>query len=231
MPRPFKSGRAPALIASSLVLAGAIGGTAIAASSGGGSEPKTKAHEATVKRTVDREIRRLAPKEIRKIAPRLHVAFAKNSGYSGRSASALAADNANSVKKTGVVSANVGQRVNLLTVGPFTFSLLCRQGVSTASPAEGSVVGEIDVVSTEDKAAIETSSTSQAAEFPAGSQFPLTDRSTSTNPKTAPDEPNFDGDGGFFTALAPSGTVVSGDAYVGTHILGHDCVGGLFALS
>jgi hypothetical protein len=135
------------------------------------------------------------------------------------------------VKKTGVVFANVGQRVNLLTIGPFTFSLLCRQGVATASPAEGSVVGEVDLVSTEDKSAIETSSTSQAPEFPAGAQFPLTDRSTSTNPKTAPDEPNFDGDGGYFTALAPSGAVVSGDAFVGTHIMGHDCAGGLFALS
>jgi hypothetical protein len=221
MSRLLKSGRGPALIASSLVLAAAIGGTAIAASNGSSpSKPSAKAHPASVKRTVDREIR--------KLAPRLHVAFAKNSNNASRSASSVAAD---SVKKTGVVFANVGQRVNLLTIGPFTFSLLCRQGVATASPAEGSVVGEIDLISTEDKSAIETSSTSQAPEFPAGTQFPLTDRSTSTNPKTAPDEPNFDGDGGYFTALAPSGAVVSGDGYVGTHIMGHDCAGGLFALS
>src|ERR671930_230608 len=119
MPRLFKSGRGPALIASSLVLAAAIGGTAIAATSGGGSEPKTKAARASVKRQVDREIH--------KLAPRLHVAFAKNSNNAGRSASALTADNSNSVKKTGMVSANVGQRVNLLTIGSFTFSLLCRQ--------------------------------------------------------------------------------------------------------
>jgi hypothetical protein len=220
MSRLLKSGRGPALIASSLVLAAAIGGTAIAATSGGGSEPKTKAAKASLKRQIDREVH--------KLAPRLHVAFAKNSNNAARSAAAKAMDG---YQKTGVVFASVGQRVNLIAVGPFTFSLLCRQGVSTASPAEGSVVGEVDLISTEDKTAIETASTSQAAQFPVNTQFPLTDRSTSTNPKTAPDEPNFDGDGGFFTALAPSGAVVSGDAYVGTHIMGHDCAGGLFALS
>jgi hypothetical protein len=203
------------------VLAAAIGGTAIAATSGGGgSQPQTKAAKASLKRQIDREVH--------KIAPRLHVAFAKNASNASRSAAAKGMDG---YKKTGVVFANVGQRVNLLTVGSFTFSLLCRQGVATASPAEGSVVGEVDVISTEDKTAIETSSTSQAAEFPANTQFPLTDRSTSTNPKTVPDEPNFDGDGGYFTALAPSGTVISGDAFVGTHILGHDCAGGLFSLA
>jgi hypothetical protein len=220
MSRLFKSGRGPALIASSLVLAAAIGGTAIAATSGGGAEPKTKAAKASITRQIDRRIH--------KLAPRLHVAFAKNSNNASRSNGSTSVDG---YKKTGVVYANVGQRVDLLTVGPFKFSLLCRQGVATASPAEGSVVGEVDLLSTEDKTAIESSSTSQAAEFPANTQFPLTDRSTSTNPKTAPDEPNFDGDGGLFTALAPSGTVVHGNAFVGTHLAGHDCAGGLFAFS
>src|SRR5919198_3338540 len=219
--RALKGGRAPALIASSLVLAAAIGGTAIAAS--GGSAPSkrsAKAQQASVKRTVDREIH--------KLAPRLHVAFAKNSNNASRSNGATTMDG---YKKTGVVYANVGQRVDLLTIGPFKFSLLCRQGVATASPAEGSVVGEVDLLSTEDKTAIASSSTSQAAEFPANTQFPLTDRSTSTNPKAAPDEPNFDGDGGLFTALAPSGTVVHGNAFVGTHLAGHDCAGGMFVFS
>ena len=220
MSRPFKSGRGPAVIASSLVLAAAIGGTAIAATSGGGSEPKTKAAKASLNRAID--------KRIRKLAPRLHVAFAKNSDNASRSNGSTSLDG---YKKTGVVYATVGQRVNLLTVGPFTFSLLCRAGVNDASPAEGSVVGEIDLISTEDKTAIESSSTSQAAEFPVNTQFPLTDRSTSTNPKTAPDEPNFDGDGGLFTALAPSGAVVHGNAFVGTHLSGHDCAGGLFVFS
>jgi hypothetical protein len=220
MPRLFNSGRGPAVIASSLVLAAAIGGTAIAATSGGGSEPKTKASKASLNRTID--------KRIRTLAPRLHVAFAKNSNNAARSNGSTTFDG---YKKTGVVYASVGQRVNLLTVGPFTFSLFCRAGVNNASPAEGSVVGEVDLVSTEDKTAIESSSTSQAAEFPVNTQFPLTDRSTSTNPKTTPDEPNFDGDGGLFTALAPSGTVVHGNAFVGTHLSGHDCAGGVFAYS
>jgi hypothetical protein len=220
MPRFFKSGRGPAVIASSLVLAAAIGGTAIAATSGGGSEPKTKAAKSSLTKQID--------KRIKKLAPRLHVAFAKNSNNAARSNGATTMDG---YKKTGVVYATVGQRVNLLTVGPFTWSLLCRAGVSNASPAEGSVVGEVDLVSTEDKTAIESSSTSQAAQFPVNTQFPLTDRSTSTNPKTAPDEPNFDGDGGLFTALAPSGTVVHGNAFVGTHLSGHDCAGGVFVFS
>jgi hypothetical protein len=220
MSRLFKSGRGPALIASSLVLVAAIGGTAIAATSGSGSEPKTKAAKSSLNRQIDRRIH--------KLAPRLHVAFAKNSNNASRSNGATTMDG---YKKTGVVYANVGQRVDLLTIGPFKFSLLCRQGVATASPAEGSVVGEVDLLSTEDKTAIESSSTSQAAEFPANTQFPLTDRSTSTNPKTAPDEPNFDGDGGLFTALAPSGTVVHGNAFVGTHLAGHDCAGGMFVFS
>jgi hypothetical protein len=220
MPRFFKSGRGPAVIASSLVLAAAIGGTAIAATSGGGSEPKTKAAKSSLTKQID--------KRIKKLAPRLHVAFAKNSNNAARSNGATTMDG---YKKTGVVYATVGQRVNLLTVGPFTWSLLCRAGVNNASPAEGSVVGEVDLVSTEDKTAIESSSTSQAAQFPVNTQFPLTDRSTSTNPKTAPDEPNFDGDGGLFTALAPSGTVVHGNAFVGTHLSGHDCAGGVFVFS
>jgi hypothetical protein len=220
MSRFFKSGRAPAVIASSLVLAAAIGGTAIAATSGGGSEPKTKAAKSRLTTQID--------KRIKKLAPRLHVAFAKNADNAGRSNGSTSMDG---YKKTGVVYANVGQRVNLLTVGPFTWSLLCRAGVNNASPAEGSVVGEVDLVSTEDKTAIESSSTSQAAEFPVNTQFPLTDRSTSTNPKTVPDEPNFDGDGGLFTALAPSGVVVHGNAFVGTHLAGHDCAGGVFVFS
>lgn len=221
MSRLFKGGRGPAVIASSLLLAAAIGGTAIAATSGGGApEPKTTAAKASLNRSID--------KRIRKLAPRLHVAFAKNSNNASRSNGATTFDG---YKKTGVVYATVGQRVNLLTVGPFTFSLLCRAGVNNASPAEGSVVGEVDLVSTEDKTAIESSSTSQAAEFPVNTQFPLTDRSTSTNPKTVPDEPNFDGDGGLFTALAPSGAVVHGSAFVGTHLSGHDCAGGVFVYS
>jgi hypothetical protein len=220
MSRFFKGGRGPAVIASSLVLAAAIGGTAIAATSGGGAEPKTKAAKSSITKQID--------KRIKKLAPRLHVAFAKNADNAGRSNGSTSMDG---YKKTGVVYANVGQRVNLLTVGPFTWSLLCRAGVNNASPAEGSVVGEVDLVSTEDKAAIESSSTSQAAQFPVNTQFPLTDRSTSTNPKTAPDEPNFDGDGGLFTALAPSGTVVHGNAFVGTHLSGHDCAGGVFDFS
>jgi hypothetical protein len=221
MSRLFKSGRGPALIACSLVLAAAIGGTAIAATSGGGTpQPKTKASRASLNRTIDRRIKR--------IAPRLHVAFAKNSDNAGRAAAAKGLD---SYKKTGVVFASLNQRVELITVGPFTFSMLCRPGVGNASPPEGSVVGEIDVASTESNNAIESRSTSQAAQWPAGAQYPITDFSTSTNPKTAPDEPNFDGADGYFTAMAPSGAVVSGDAYVGTHIMGHDCAGGVFLFS
>ena len=224
MSRFLQSGRAPALIASSLVLAGAIGGTAIAATSGdSSSSPSAKAHSATTKRTID--------KQVHKLAPRLHVAFAKNANNAARSAVSV---NTQSVRKSGVFTASVGQRVPVLKVGPFTFSLACRVGSPTAAPPEGSVVGEIDVASSEDKTAIESSSTAQAAEFPANTQFPVTDLSTSTHPTGAnpvPDEPNFDGDGGFFTALAPSGAVVSGDAFVGTHIQGHDCVGGMFALN
>jgi hypothetical protein len=220
MSRLFKSGRGPAIIACSLVLAAAIGGTAIAASGGGAPEPKTKAAKSSLTKQID--------KRIKKLAPKLHVAFAKNSDNASRSNGSTSLDG---YKKTGVVYANTGQRVNLVTIGSFTFSLLCRQGLSNASPAEGSVVGEIDVTSTEDKTAIESASTSQAAQFPAGSQFPLTDRSTSTNPKIAPDEPNFDGDGGYFTAMSPGGTVISGNTFVGTHIAGHDCAGGVFAFS
>jgi hypothetical protein len=224
MSRLLNSGRGPALIACSLVLAAAIGGTAIAATSGGGPSPRpSKARAATTRRTID--------KQVHKIAPRLHVAFAKNANNAARSAMAV---NSESVRKSGVITASVGQRVPVLKLGPFTFTLACRVGSATAAPPEGSVVGEIDLSSSEDKTAIESSSTSQAAEFPLGAQFPLTDLSTSTHPTGAspvPDEPNFDGDGGFFTALAPSGAVVSGNAYVGTHIQGHDCVGGVFLLN
>jgi hypothetical protein len=219
MSRMFKSGRGPAVIACSLVLAAAIGGTAIAATSGGGSEPKTKAAKSSLTKQID--------KRIKKLAPKLHVAFAKNSDNAGRSNGSTGMDG---YKKTGMIPASVGQRVELTTVGPFTFSLLCRAGLNNASPAEGSVVGEIDVASTEANNAIESASTTQAAQWPAGSQYPLTDRSTSTNPKTAPDEPNFDGADGYFTAMAPSGTVVNGVGYVGTHIMGHDCVGGVSLL-
>ena len=227
MSRLLRSGRGPAVVASALVLAAAAVGTALAATGDGKPAPKhqtARASRASTKRTIDREIR--------KLAPRLHVAYAKNSNNARRSASSVAVD---SVHKTGVVTANVGQRVNLITIGPFTFSLLCRQGDPTATaPPEGSVVGEVDVSSSEDKSAIESSSTSQAATFPAGVQFPITDRSTAlpADVKRNPDEPNFDGDGGFFTAVAPvSGTVVSGDAYVGTHIAGHDCISGLFVMN
>jgi hypothetical protein len=221
MSRFFKSGRGPAVIASSVVLAAAIGGTAIAATSGGGApEPKAKPASSSLNKQID--------KRINKLAPKLHVAFAKNSDNAGRANGSTKLDG---YKKTGVVFASTGQRVNLVTIGSFTFSLLCRQGLSNASPAEGAVVGEIDVTSTEDKTAIESASTSQAAQFPANAQFPLTDRSTSTNPKIVPNEPNFDGDGGYFTAMAPSGTVISGDAFVGTNVMGHDCAGGLFAFS
>jgi hypothetical protein len=221
MSRFFTSGRGPALIASSLVLAAAIGGTAIAATSGGGApeQPKAKASKSSLTKQID--------KRIKKLAPRLHVAFAKNSDNSGRSNGSTGMDG---YKKTGMVPGSVGQRVELTTVGPFTFSLQCRAGVNNASPAEGSVVGEIDVASTETGNAIESASTTQAAQWPAAAQYPLTDRSTSTNPKTAPDEPNFDGADGYFTAMSPSGTVVSGVAYVGTHIMGHDCVGGVTLL-
>src|SRR3954469_10645987 len=121
MSRLFRSGRGPAVIASSLVLAAAIGGTAIADTSGGGSEPKTQAAKSSLNRSID--------KRIKKLAPRLHVAFAKNADNSARSNGSTGMDG---YKKSGVVFANVGQRVNLVTLGSFTFSLLCRAGVSSA---------------------------------------------------------------------------------------------------
>lgn len=207
MSRLLKSGLLAIVVAG---VAAAVG-TAIAATDNGGkAKPKPKAHAATTKRLVDREIRKLAPK--------LHVAFARNSQNSGRSSSSVTVD---SVHKTGIVTANAGQTVDLLTIGPFRFTLACRAGTGKV------ITGEIDLISSEDHVSIETSSTAQAADFAAGLAYPLTDISTSSGPG----KPDFDGDGGFFTALAPSGTVVSGDAYVGTRITGHDCAGGLFAQS
>src|SRR5690349_24793412 len=127
MSRLVKSGRGPAIIACSLVLAAAIGGTAIAASGGGAPEPKTKAAKSSLTKQID--------KRIKKLAPKLHVAFAKNSDNASRSNGSTSLDG---YKKTGMVPGSVGQRVELITVGPFTFSLQCRAGVNNASPAEGS---------------------------------------------------------------------------------------------
>jgi len=197
------------LLAAVVALIAAAVGTAIAAT--GNDKPQPKARTAaSLNRTIDRRIRKLAPE--------LHVAFAKNSNNANRSSTAVSADE---VHKTGIVTASAGQTVNLLTIGPFTFTLACRAGSGTT------ITGEVDVTSTEPNVSIETASTAQAANFPAATAYPLTDISSSANAN----RPDFDGDGGYFTALAPSGTVISGDAYVGTRIVGHDCAGGLFALN
>jgi hypothetical protein len=205
MSRLLKTG----LLAAVVALIAAAVGTAIAATDNSSPKPKART-AASLNRTIDKRIRRLAPK--------LHVAFAKNANNANRSSSAVSAD---SVHKTGIVTASAGQTVDLLTIGPFKFTLACRAGSGTT------VTGEVDVTSSEPNVSIETASTAQAANFPAGTAYPLTDISTSANSS----KPDFDGDGGYFTALAPSGTVISGDAYVGTRIVGHDCAGGLFALN
>ena len=81
--------------------------------------------------------------------------------------------------KTGIVTANAGQTVDLLTIGPFRFTLACRAGTGTV------ITGEIDLTSSEDHVSIETSSTAQAADFAAGLAYPLTDISTSSGPRQA----------------------------------------------
>jgi hypothetical protein len=140
-----------------------------------------------------------------KLAPKLKVAKAK------------VADNLSFLRRAKVVTASVGQTKPLGNSGPFHFRLVC------ATTGGTEINAQVELRSSENHTAIESSSSVNNGNLPANTAYRVTDNVASANSAQSA----VDGDSGYFSAFTPQRKVITGDAFVGVRVIGHDCAGGI----
>lgn len=126
------------------------------------------------------------------------------------------------IHESATVTANAGQTVPIMTMGPFVFTLKC------VNPSGTIITSEVDVATTVDHTSFESVSSNIESNFLI-STGPIhdTDITSSANSTSS----DFDGDGGTFSAVDTNNTVYRGFGFAGARIRGHDCIGGVTVIS
>jgi hypothetical protein len=150
------------------------------------------------------------------------ASHADTAGSANFANTAGSAGSVNQIHKSGLITASAGQTPAVMTLGPFVFTLTC------TNPSGTIIHSQVDVATTVDHTSFESVESPIEGDFLVSTgAIGITDVTSSPAPGTA----DFDGDGGSFSAVDTNGGTYIGHAFAGARVQGHDCVGGVTAIS